>query len=127
MFFAPKSPKPVARGKRTKAFPALAHKQKEIRETEEKLHKQKAQLQRFLHDAPTLREKRTQRQREQFAPVPSSSRTALRGNFPNAEVLADPNFGSRPLRRERHKGLSLFLFLLVVLAVVAVWIVRLVL
>jgi len=128
MFFG-KSPKHGKTGKRSaKHATPLDRKHEALRETEEKLRKQKEQLERLIHEAPLLREEQTRRRREQFATEPRLSRTTLVDKHVyHASAISNPAFGHRRLRSEKRDGLYLFLFLIAVLASVVFWICRLVL
>jgi len=128
MFFG-KSPKHGKTGKRSaKHATPLDRKHEALRETEEKLRKQKEQLERLIHEAPLLREEQTRRRREQFATEPRLSRTTLVDKHVyHASALANPAFGHRRLRSEKRDGLYLFLFLIAVLSSVVFWICHLVL
>ena len=106
---------------------ALDRKHEYLRKADEQLRKQKEQLELFLQKAPGLREERARRFRESLPTDTTPSGVGLRDKYAfNVSVLANPDFGKRPLRRERKKGLNCFLFLLTVLASVVFWICRLV-
>ena len=125
MFFARKSGKA---GKGAKHATPLDRKHEALRETEEKLRKQKEQLERLIHEAPLRREEQSRRRREQFATEPRLSRTALVDKHVyHSSAVSNPAFGRRRLRSEKKDGLYLFLFLIAVLASVVFWICRLVL
>jgi hypothetical protein len=104
----------------------LDRKQQALRETEEKLRKHKAELERLIHEAPRLREETARRRRDEFAHDPRLSRTPVMDRHAyHVSTLANPAFGRRRLRSEKRDGLWLFLFLIVVLAAIVFWICRL--
>lgn len=105
----------------------LDRKQQALRETEEKLRKHKAELEKLIHEAPRLREETARRRREEFAHDPRLSRTPVMDRHAYHVSTFSPAFGSRRLRSEKRDGIWLFLFLVVVLASVVFWICRLVL
>ena len=130
MFFASNHSKPGAKGKprKSKKFAApLDRRRKDIRKEEEQLQRQKGQLERFLQDAPRQREKQMRNRHEQIA-IESRKRPNLveNGRY-DALLRENPNFGNRPLRWEKKKGLYVFLFLVAVLFSVVIWIFRLLL
>ncbi|MCX6967052.1 MAG: hypothetical protein NTZ46_04615 [Verrucomicrobia bacterium] len=127
MFFG-KPNRGTPRKKSAKNATPLDRKQAALRDTEEKLRKQKEHLEQLIHEAPRLREEQTRRRREQFATEPRLSRTALVDKHVyHAATVANPAFGQRRLRSEKRDGLYLFLFLIAVLVSVVFWICRLVL
>jgi len=114
--------------KSTRSGTPLDRKQQALRETEEKLRKHKAELERLIHEAPRLREETARRRRDEFAHDPRLSRTPIMDRHAyHVSSLANPAFGQRRLRSEKRDGLWLFLFLIVVLASIVFWICRLVL
>jgi len=114
--------------KSTRSGTPLDRKQQALRETEEKLRKHKAELERLIHEAPRLREETARRRRDEFAHDPRLSRTPMMDRHAyHVSSMANPAFGQRRLRSEKRDGLWLFLFLIVVLASIVFWICRLVL
>jgi len=112
--------------KSTRSGTPLDRKQQALRETEEKLRKHKAELERLIHEAPRLREETARRRRDEFAHDPRLSRTPMMDRHAyHVSSMANPAFGQRRLRSEKRDGLWLFLFLIAVLASVAFWICRL--
>ena len=95
----------------------LDRRQQALREAEENLRKQQAQLERLLDEAPRLREETARRQREELSHTPIMDRHAY-----HASTRANPAFGRRKLRREKQDGVWLFLALVAVLASVVFWI-----
>ncbi len=94
-----------------------------LRETEEKLRRDKERLERLLKEAPKLKEEQTRRRREEFAHDPRFSRTStMDRHVYHISAMANPAFGRRKLRSEKQDGLYLFLFLVGVLAFVVFWI-----
>ena len=123
-----KSPRSGKIGKPGKSATPIDLKKQALRETEEKLRKQQAELERLIHEAPLLREEKQRRRRDELAHDPRLSRTALMDKHAyHVSALANPAFGHRKLRSEKRDGLYLFLFLIGVLASIVFWICRLVL
>jgi hypothetical protein len=94
-----------------------------LRETEEKLRRDKERLERLLKEAPRLKEEREKRRREEFANDPRFTRTSVMDQHVyRISATANPGFGQRRLRSEKRDGLWLFLVLVGMLASVVFWI-----
>jgi len=131
MFFASKSSKSGNQGKSyksSKSATLLDRKQKALQESEDRLRKQKTQLENLIEEVPKLKEEQARRRRVQFASDPRLSRTTIVDKHAyHVSAMANPAFGRRRLRSEKRDGLYLFLFLIAVLSSVVFWICHLVL
>lgn len=119
-------------GKSKKTSPrsgtALDRRQQALREKEESIRLHQQKLERLILEAPRIKEAQDRRMREERAQDPRLSHTVLVDKHAyHVSTMANPGFGSRPLRSEKRDGLYLFLFLVAVLASIVFWIFRLVL
>ncbi len=104
----------------------IDRKARALRETEEKLRRDRERLERLLKEAPKLKEEREKRRREEFAHDPRFTRTStMDQHVYRISAMANPAFGHRRLRSEKRDGLWLFLVLVGVLVSVVFWIWRL--